>query len=106
MIKYFNIRTSTVSSFLKNIVNGFNKYKAFRSVNNVFSNSTIYRIYKRLSSSQAHIRTFISSVVDIKKGSSTSIPFIRTFNDIIDHFKLNDNFISEFHLYFQTSIFS
>lgn len=59
MLKGFNIGAESFWRFLRGIVKGRDKIQAFRHLRLSFSNTTVYRLWKRFSQCQSRIRTHL-----------------------------------------------
>lgn len=101
IIKGFNITADSLWKFLKNISNGINKFKSFKDIALSFSNTTIYRLYKRFKYQQTNIRTALSRIHLKSKTCSNKNPVVQT----ILHLKLAFNHlpcpISAYQIHFQ-----
>jgi len=78
IIKGFNITANSLWGFLNYISNGINKFESFKYINLSFSNTTIYRLFRRFKYQQTKIRTTLSRMHLKPKTFSNKNPVVQT----------------------------
>jgi len=82
IIKKFTVRTSTISSFLKNILAGNTVFKAFCLIQTDLTTTTIYRIFRRFIQNQPYIRTAIFTSTQPFHEPKIKDPFVQTIKNL------------------------
>ena len=104
ILKGFNITAATLWKFFNSIAHGMNKLQSFKKLKLPFSNTTIYRLYKRFKYQQANIRAVLSRMYLKPKTCSNKNPIVQT----ILHLKLSFNHhpcpISAYQGHFQKAL--
>ena len=103
ILKRFIIQTSHLWIFLINIVKGMTTFEAFRSVDIPLSQTSIYRLYKRIYLNQHKIRTLLLRDHAAPKDVKYTNPLIKTILHIKSAFQNNQNPLATFQLTFQVS---
>lgn len=104
VFKKFILSTQNLWNYLINILNGLNKFQSFKQLNLPFSNTTIYRIYKRFWLRQYFIREQLCKIHPLPQNMKTSSPLIQTIKHIQITFPKSTNPLGKFQQQFQTSI--
>ncbi len=102
-IKRLMIQTRDLWSFLKNIVNGMNVFRAFRSLAAGLSTTSIYRLYRRACLHQPGMRTLLLRRCPAPRDIHHKNPLIKTIIHIKSAFKGRADAIAAFQSTFQTS---
>ena len=102
-IKRLIIRTRDLWSFLTNIVNGMNVFRAFGALAAPLSTTSIYRLYKRIYLHQYKIRTMLLKRRPAPENIPATNPLIKTIVHIKSVFKRRTDPIAAFQSTFQTS---
>ncbi len=78
VLKKFSITAQSLWRFLRSIADSSSKIEAFRCLKSPMSVSSCYRLWKRFSTSQSRIRTFLASLSPPPKLPTTSCPIAQT----------------------------
>ncbi|MCP4369752.1 MAG: hypothetical protein GY797_16810 [Deltaproteobacteria bacterium] len=104
ILKNFSITAKSLWSFLKNIVSSSNRIEAFRSMEFPQSTSSCYRLWKRFSTSQSRIRSFLVKLSPSPELSKTCHPEIQTIahlESVFSNYSLAISPIAAFQTHFQ-----
>ena len=101
-LKGFNICAHSLWHFLNNIAKGMCKIQALRSLNIPFSDSTVYRLFKKFSIGQSRIRTILLRHCPPLKPSNIHNPAIQTIFHLKSAFNTSPCPITAFQQSFQT----
>jgi hypothetical protein len=101
MLKRFIIQTSQLWSFLKNIAAGMNTFQAFSAVEIPLSQTSIYRLYKRVYFHQPNIRSRLLRYCAPPRNVRHTNPLIKTIHHIQSAFKGNPDPLAAFQHVFQ-----
>jgi len=103
ILKHCTMTADSFWLFLKNISLEWSKLRSFRSLNLPFSNSTIYRLWKRFDHSQSRIRSVLSRMSSPPKLTRAQKPFLQTIHHLMFHFGGQHCPIAAFQQHYQTA---
>jgi hypothetical protein len=102
-IRNFIFTAGILWLFLKNTKTGMNRFKAAKKLSIEWSDTSIYRLYKRFKNNQPHIRSLLLSIKDPPCQTKTQHPEIQTIYHLESAFDGVFNPIAMFQHHFQQS---